>query len=796
MPTTASTTVLATNLGFPRIGAQRELKKTVEAYWSGAITKTELLQVGKDLRAKHWAIQRDSGLDHIPSNDFSYYDQVLDTIVALGAIPERYSALIPTGTSNGPIPSEDLLPAYFAMARGYQKDGIDVVAMEMTKWFDTNYHHIVPEFNETEMGYKLMSTKIVDEYLEAKALGIETRPVIIGPITIALLGKAKNPTPTTQADVVVKILPVYKQLLSLLIDSGCRWVQIDEPVLAAFDLTDEQKALFKVAYDDLWTVYSPSSLKVLIGTYFDSLRDNLTTATSLPIHALHIDLCRTPGKANAVSNDAEVDIANVVEKIKDTGIILSLGIVDSRNIWKTDLTRALCLLKIAVTALGPDRVWVAGSASLLHSPVDLSFETKLSADLKQWFAFAVQKLREIKTLAAALNGADVAAALAESDQVAESRRTSTKIHDQTVKDRCAAITPDQLSRKNPFSIREQVQKDAFGLPPFPTTTIGSFPQTAEIRSTRAQFKAGKLTKEDYTATIQAEIKKVVDFQLDADIDVLVHGEPERNDMVEYFGEQLSGFCFTQNGWVQSYGSRCVKPAIIYGDVSRPSPMTVQWSQYAQSLTAKPMKGMLTGPITILMWTFVRDDQPRQVTAQQLALAIRDEVADLEKGGITIIQIDEAALREGLPLRKSDHQHYLQWAVDSFKLASCCVEDKTQIHTHLCYSDFNLIISTLGALDTDSISIETSRSHMELLDAFVKYQYPNHIGPGVYDIHSPRVPTQAEMEDLLRLATKVLKPSSIWVNPDCGLKTRGWAEVEAALRLMVAAAKTLRAEHKE
>jgi 5-methyltetrahydropteroyltriglutamate--homocysteine methyltransferase len=782
---------LATNLGFPRIGAQRELKKAVESYWAGSISKADLLAVGAELRAKHWTLQKDAGLDHIPSNDFSYYDQVLDTILTLGAIPQRYSALVPKDVS---ISYEQLLPVYFAMARGYQNEGIDVTAMEMTKWFDTNYHFLVPEF-EPGLQFKLLSTKIVDEYREAKALGIETRPVIIGPVTIALLGKAKNPTESTQREIVTQIVPVYQQFFSLLIEAGCQWVQIDEPVLSAFDLTAEQRSLFKLAYDELATIYEPSTLKVLFATYFDSLRDNVDIATTLPINALHIDVCRTPGKANAVSNDAERDIATIVEKIKNTTVILSLGVVDARNIWKADLTKAFSLLKIAVEGLGLNRVWVAGSASLLHSPVDLSFETKLSGDLKQWFSFAVQKLTEIKTLAAGLNGADVTAAIAASDAVVESRRTSPKIHDQTVKDRCAAITPDQLQRKSPFTIREQVQREAFNLPLFPTTTIGSFPQTAEIRSTRAQFKAGKINEEDYTAKIQGEIQKVVDFQLDAGLDVLVHGEPERNDMVEYFGEQLSGFCFTQNGWVQSYGSRCVKPAIIYGDVSRPSPMTVKWSQYAQSLTSKPMKGMLTGPITILMWTFVRDDQPREDTAKQIALAIRDEVADLEKGGIKVIQIDEAALREGLPLRTSDHQHYLTWAVDAFKLSSCCVEDTTQIHTHMCYSDFNLIISSVGAMDTDSISIETSRSHMELLDAFVKYQYPNHIGPGVYDIHSPRVPSQAEMENLLQVAAKFIKPSSLWVNPDCGLKTRGWTEVDAALRAMVAAAKTLREQYK-
>ncbi len=757
--------VLATNLGFPRIGGKRELKKATESYWKGQSSLEELLATGRELRKRHWMMQKDAGLDHIPSNDFSFYDQVLDMACTLGCVPERYGW-------DGDMVDMD---TYFAMARGNDK----APAMEMTKWLDTNYHYIVPEF-EPGQTFKLSSNKIFDEFREANHAGIITRPVLVGPVTFLRLGKVKDES-VNRHDLLQNLLPVYEEILRELATCGAEWVQIDEPVLA-LDLCEGARKNFTEAYARLAAV-EPAQ-KILLATYFDGLRDNLDLAFGLPVDAVHLDLRRAPDQLDAA-----------LEKAGDK--ILSLGVIDGRNIWKNDLSASLDVIEKAVAKLGQDKVFAAPSCSLLHTPVDLDNETQMDEKIKSWLAFAKQKLSEISVLAkgATEGRGAVAAELAASDAVAEDRKTSKRIHNQAVKDRIAAITPDMLKRKSPFAERQKIQHERLNLPLYPTTSIGSFPQTQEIRKARAAFKRGEIDEAAYQQAMKDEIKAVVDYQHKIGIDVLVHGEPERNDMVEYFGEQLEGFTFSKFGWVQSYGSRCVKPPIIFGDVSRPVPMTVEWSKYAQSLTDKIMKGMLTGPVTILQWSFVRDDQPRMDTAKQIALAIRDEVADLEKAGIKMIQIDEAAFREGLPLRKADWNEYLRRAVENFRLTSCCVEDETQIHTHMCYSEFNDIIEAIGDMDADVISIETSRSQMELLDAFVEYKYPNEIGPGVYDIHSPRVPDKAEMVALLEKARKVLDVRQIWVNPDCGLKTRGWAEVEPALEYMVEAAKEMR-EHEQ
>lgn len=769
--------VLATNLGFPRIGDMRQLKKAVESYWKGKISKDELTATAKDLRAKNWKLQHEAGLDHIPSNDFAYYDQVLNMTAALGLVPSRYK-------HNG---GEVDLDTYFAMARGAQKDGLDVTAMEMSKWFDTNYHYIVPEF-EKGMEPKLCSEKIFRHYEEAKALGIETRPVLIGPATYTFIGKPHYEDFDHKA-FALKLIPVYNEILAGLAERGCKWVQIDEPIFS-LDLCEIGQGTIKAAYDAL---EKPESLSILVANYFESLKDNAELAFSLPVDAIHIDLCRGSGRANTTANDPNKDIEQAISLAGDKA--LSLGLIDGRNIWKNDLSDSFAKIEKAIAALGSDKVFVASSCSLLHSPVDLNSEEKLDSELKGWMAYATQKLDEIAILAKGANEGKpaIASEIEASDAAQSSRKSSTRIHNATVEQRVKAITPDMKERKSAFAARQKIQHAALNLPLYPTTTIGSFPQTAEIRKARADFKKGAIDEAAYKKAMEDEIKTVVDFQHECGLDVLVHGEPERNDMVEYFGEQLSGFAFSQYGWVQSYGSRCVKPPIIYGDVSRPTAMTVEWSKFAQEQTEQIMKGMLTGPITILQWSFVRDDQPRDATAKQIALAIRDEVKDLESAGIKMIQIDEAAFREGLPLRRADWKEYLDNAVENFRISSCCVEDETQIHTHMCYSEFNDVIDSIGAMDADVISIECSRSQMELLDAFIEYKYPNEIGPGVYDIHSPRVPSTGEMVDLLDKAKKNLDERQIWVNPDCGLKTRAWPETKAALKNMVEAAKEMRSK---
>jgi 5-methyltetrahydropteroyltriglutamate--homocysteine methyltransferase len=765
--------MLTHNLGYPRIGSHRELKKACEDYWSGRIGLNDLLQTGKNLRQENWLIQKNAGIDLIPCGDFSFYDHVLDLSLMVGAIPERYLTM-----RRNPRNTE--LDLGFAMARGYQKENLDLIAMEMTKWFDTNYHYIVPEFHKGQ-SFKLTSRKILDEFQEARDLGIRAKPVLIGPVSYLWLGKEKEAN-LHRLDLLGELLPVYAELLGELEKLGAEYIQMDEPFLV-MDLSDVARQAFVQAYGEINRAIS--KLKIILATYFEGLHDNTALAVSLPVQALHLDLVRSPEQLDRV-----LDLA-------PKGLTLSLGLVDGRNIWRNDFENSLTLISRAIDRVGRERVMLAPSCSLLHVPCDLEQEmneTSFPAEVKRWMAFARQKLVEVVTLARLAEPqthSRWARQFTENITDIESRRRSTLIHKPHIKDRVAAIIRSDTERRSPFPVRRQKQRVALNLPLFPTTTIGSFPQTDEVRRLRAQLRQGELPREQYEARIKAEIENAIRWQESVGLDVLVHGEFERNDMVEYFGEQLAGFAFTSNGWVQSYGSRCVKPPIIFGDVERKATMTVLWTEYAQSLTDKVVKGMLTGPITILQWSFVRDDQPRETTAMQIALAIRDEVSDLEKTGIRIIQIDEPAIREGLSLRRAEWEYYLQWAVKAFRLASSGVSDETQIHTHMCYSEFNDIIQDIAALDADVITIETSRSQMELLDAFVDFKYPNEIGPGVYDIHSPRVPSVDEMTALLEKALRFIPEKNLWVNPDCGLKTRQWPETRAAIENMVSAAQRMR-----
>src|SRR5690349_8221000 len=758
----------AHNLGFPPLGVARELKRATEGYWGGKVSLQDLLKTGAELRARPWRLQQDAAIELIPSNDFSYYDRVLDTCALVGAVPKRY------GWAGGPVD----LDTYFAMARGVQTGGRDVTAMEMTKWFDTNYHYIVPEF-EPGQTFRLSSSKPVDEFLEAKALGIPTKPVLIGPVTFLLLGKTRTARFDRLA-LLDALLPVYADLLSRLAAAGATWVQLDEPCLA-LDRTPVEREAFTRAYRFL--AERAPKVKLLVATYFGALDDNLTTALELPAAGLHVDAVRTGARL------AELLRAWPAGGGRE-GKVLSLGVIDGRNIWKADLAAALRQLEDALERAGAAQLWVAPSCSLAHVPIDLDLERRLDSELKGWLAFAKQKLVDVATLARALRDGreSVAAALEANDRVLAGRRISRRIHNPAVKQRARGVTEHDMRRVSPFAERRRKQ---LRLPLFPTTTIGSFPQTAEVRAARKQLHEGKLTAPEYDAFIAEQITRTLKLQEELGLDVLVHGEFERNDMVEYFGEQLEGFAFTEHGWVQSYGTRYVKPPIIYGDVSRPKAMTVRWSTFAQSKTARPVKGMLTGPVTILQWSFVRDDQPRAETAKQLALAIRDEVKDLEAAGIRVIQIDEPALREGLPLRRADWPAYLEWAVNAFRLATATVSDATQIHTHMCYSEFNDVIRVIEKMDADVISIENARSASELLEAFKEYRYPNEIGPGVYDIHSPRVPSTLEIVQAVKRMKEVLQDRQIWLNPDCGLKTRGWDETLASLRNLVQAARQLR-----
>ncbi|NMH86051.1 5-methyltetrahydropteroyltriglutamate--homocysteine S-methyltransferase [Flavivirga algicola] len=760
-----------TILGYPRIGSQRELKKANEAYWAGKISQKELLKVGSHIRKENWLLQKNTGIDYMPSNDFSFYDQVLDTCLSVGCIPKRYNKL----------KHENQLDLYFAMARGIQNEDIDCTAMEMTKWFDTNYHYIVPEF-EREQNFEFFSSKIIDEYKEALELGIKTKPVLIGPVTFLLLGKEKE-AGFHKLSLLDKLLPVYFEIISRLTSLDVEYIQFDEPCLA-LDLNEQERLAIKSSYEKINTKFP--NLKIFLANYFDCYGDNLDTVLQLPINTLHLDLVRCQLQLNDILESKNFNLTTK----------LSLGLVDGRNIWKNNFDDSLQTIELAVSKIGEENVWISTSCSLLHCPYDLDLETNetnLDPEIKQWLAFSKQKLQEIRTLKglASSNYNEFQNEFKENKQAHANRKTSLLIHSTHVKSRVLALNDSYSQRKSTFKNRQTKQKSALNLPLFPTTTIGSFPQTKEVRSWRSKFKKGILSPSKYDSLIAKETKESIRFQEEIGIDVLVHGEFERNDMVEYFGERLNGFAFSSFGWVQSYGSRCVKPPILFGDVSRESAMTVKWSAYAQSLTDLPVKGMLTGPVTILQWSFVRNDQPRQITCNQIALAIRDEVVDLENNGIKIIQIDEPAIREGLPLRKEAWKTYLDWAVKAFRISASGVKDETQIHTHMCYSEFNDIINSIAAMDADVITIETSRSEMELLEAFVNFKYPNEIGPGVYDIHSPRVPSVQEIEHLLLKAKNVLPKEHIWVNPDCGLKTRNWPETKTALENMVKAAKQQR-----
>jgi len=750
------------NLGFPRIGAKRELKFSLESFWKGESTEANLLDLGRKIRADNWSSQQ--SLDLTPVGDFSFYDHVLDMSFTLGNLPKRVKGLDGSELDN-----------YFRIARGRSSQDSAcqcIHAGEMTKWFDTNYHYIVPEVTaDTE--FALNPQRLLSQVKEAQGQGVKVKPVIIGPVTYLKLCKEKDGS--NRLDLLPKLLPVYVDLLEQLAGLAVEWVQIDEPALVT-DLDTDWKEAYRAAY----AVFSKSSVKCLLTTYFGDLRDNLTLALSLPVQGIHIDAIRATHEVKEVLS------------LLGSDQILSLGVIDGRNIWKTDLNKQLEWLTPLAKDLG-ERLWLAPSCSLLHVPVDLESEVAFDVEIRNWLAFAKQKLIELSVLGHALNqGRDsVSEALFANQQAILSRQTSTRVHQSSVKAAVAAINVTLGQRQSPYGDRVKKQSAHLHLPRFPTTTIGSFPQTPEIRKTRLAFKNQEISVEAYQEKMQAEIAYAVAEQEALGLDVLVHGEAERNDMVEYFGEQLDGYTFSQFGWVQSYGSRCVKPPILFGDIRRPKAMTVAWTLYAQSLTDKPMKGMLTGPVTILNWSFVRDDQPRKDTCLQLALAMREEVKDLEAAGVKIIQIDEAALREGLPLRQSDWQTYLDWAVEAFRITANGVQDETQIHTHMCYSEFNDIIESIAQMDADVITIETSRSDMELLDVFEAFEYPNEIGPGVYDIHSPNIPSQEEMVSLMKKAAERIPAERLWVNPDCGLKTRRWEEVIPALSNMVAAAKALR-----
>ncbi|MBE5201855.1 5-methyltetrahydropteroyltriglutamate--homocysteine S-methyltransferase [Pectobacterium quasiaquaticum] len=744
-------------LGFPRVGLRRELKKAQESYWAGNATQEELLTVGRELRARHWQQQKDAGVDLLPVGDFAWYDHVLTTSLLLGNVPARHQ------NEDGSVDLDTL----FRIGRGRAPTGQPAAAAEMTKWFNTNYHYMVPEFTKGQQ-FKLTWTQLLDEVDEALALGHKIKPVLLGPVTYLWLGKVKGEQ-FDRLSLLQDILPVYQQVLAELAKRGIEWVQIDEPALV-LELPQAWLAAFKPAYDAL-----QGQVKLLLTTYFDSVSQNLETIKTLPVQGLHVDLVH--GKDDAATLSTQLP-ANWV---------LSLGVINGRNVWRADLSNWFERLQPLV---GTRDLWLGSSCSLLHSPIDLSVEVRLDDEVKSWFAFAIQKCAELSLLSQALNSGNGQALGAYSAPI-RARRTSTRVNNAAVAQRLAAITAQDSQRQNVYSVRADAQRERFNLPAWPTTTIGSFPQTTEIRGLRLDFKQGRLDGNHYRTGISEHIKQAVAEQERLGLDVLVHGEAERNDMVEYFGEHLDGFVFTQNGWVQSYGSRCVKPPVIIGDVSRPEAITVEWAKYAQSLTDKPMKGMLTGPVTILCWSFPREDVTRETIAKQIALALRDEVADLEAAGIGIIQIDEPALREGLPLHRSDWDAYLTWAVDAFRLNAAVAKDDTQIHTHMCYCEFNDIMDSIAALDADVITIETSRSDMELLESFEEFEYPNEIGPGVYDIHSPNVPSVEWMEDLLKKAAQRIPAERLWVNPDCGLKTRGWPETRQALANMVQAAQRLR-----
>jgi 5-methyltetrahydropteroyltriglutamate--homocysteine methyltransferase len=750
------------NLGFPRIGKKRELKFSVEAYWAGKISQAELQAQGRVIRAENWALQADAGIELLPVGDFAWYDHVLSTSLLLGAVPKRHQ-------------SNDIdLDTLFRIGRGRAPSGCSCAASEMTKWFNTNYHYIVPELNADQQ-FELTWTELFSQVNEAQALGYNTKPVLVGPVTYLYLAKSAD-TEFDKLSLLEGVLSVYKQVLIKLAEQGVEWVQIDEPILG-LDLTADYKQALKISFDAL----SNQGVKLLLATYFDSVEENFTDIAQYPVDGVHFDCVA-----------AKPDYA-VLDNLLKPEQVLSLGVVDGRNIWRADLEAVYQQVKDVGQQRG-DNLWLAPSCSLLHTPVDLEQEEKLDDELRSWLAFAKQKGQELTLLKNAILSGNNAELIVYSEPV-KARFTSTRVNNQQVQQRVKALTPQNAQRNNVFSVRIKKQQAALNLPLLPTTTIGSFPQTPAIRKARRDFKAGVLSVAEYQWQMQSEIRYAVEEQEALDLDVLVHGEAERNDMVEYFGELLEGFAFTQFGWVQSYGSRCVKPPIIWGDISRIKPMTVAWTQYAQSLTSKKMKGMLTGPVTILFWSFIRDDLDKPTIANQIALALRDEVVDLQNAGINIIQIDEPAFREGMPLKASQWQAYLEWAAYSFKVSASGVNDETQIHTHMCYAEFNDIIAAIADMDADVITIETSRSNMELLHAFENFNYPNDIGPGVYDIHTPNVPDIAWIKALIHKAAGKIPVERLWVNPDCGLKTRAWEETRQALNNMVKATKELRKELK-
>ncbi|MBI4193507.1 MAG: 5-methyltetrahydropteroyltriglutamate--homocysteine S-methyltransferase [Betaproteobacteria bacterium] len=748
------------NLGYPRIGPRRELKRALEAFWRGELGETGLRAAGAGLRKDNWLAQRDAGIDLMPVGDFAWYDHVLTTAAMLGHVPPRF----------GDAGRVDLR-TYFAMARGADH----APALEMTKWFDTNYHYLVPEFDRDTRS-RLDASWLIEDAREARALGIPVKPVVLGPLTYLWLGKARE-RGFDRLDLLSDVLAAYRELLAELKREGIEWAQLDEPALV-LDLPLRWHEQLEKAYDAL----AGAAPKLMLATYFGGVERFADRIKGLPVAGVHLDLVRAPQQLDAFMNGFPGDK------------VLSAGIVDGRNVWRCDLEHAFERLELLRAQLR-ERLWLAPSCSLLHCPMSLAGETRLDHEVKGWVAFAREKLEEIAVLKRGLNEGRRAITyeIAVSNGARSNRARSKRLHDPAASARLAALAPQAERRKSPFDSRRCVQDDRLRLPRFPATTIGSFPQTPAIREARRAFRAGEIGEEAYKMRIRDEIGTAIARQEALDLDVLVHGEAERNDMVEYFGEQLAGFAFTANGWVQSYGSRCVKPPIIYGDVSRPHPMTVEWATYAQSLAKKPVKGMLTGPVTMLQWSFVRDDQPRATTALQIALAIRDEALDLENSGIKVIQIDEPALREGLPLERAEWAAYLEWATRAFRIAANGVRDETQVHAHMCYAEFADILPAIASLDADVITIETSRSAMDLLDAFGESGYPNAVGPGVYDIHSPRVPGTSEMIALLEKARAAIPDDRLWVNPDCGLKTRGWPEVKSALANMVSAARRLRAQ---
>jgi 5-methyltetrahydropteroyltriglutamate--homocysteine methyltransferase len=760
--------------GFPRIGAERELKFATEGYWRGEVAEAELLEVAKRIRLDNWRFMQGAGIDLIPSNDFSLYDQVLDTIALVGAVPDRY----------GHGPGRVGLDTYFAMARGRQADGVDVTAMEMTKWFDTNYHYIVPELGP-DTSFSLSSTKPFDEHAEAmEELGIDTVPVLVGPVSFLLLGKSADGVSENfdRLGLLEPLLEVYGELIERLAGQGATWVQLDEPCFVE-DRSERELDALRLAYEELARVHERT--RICVKTYFDHVGDAYGVLRDLPVEGIGLDLHRGPQNVERIANEGGLEDQ-----------WLFAGIVDGRNVWINELEHSLDLLGGLRDRC--DELVVTTSCSLLHTPLDLNAEPAsdvLDDELRSWMAFARQKVGEVVTLARGLGeGREaIATELDANDRALEDRRISQRTRNPEVRQRVEALTEADARRQSAFETRREAQRARLQLPLFPTTTIGSYPQTAEIRQARAALREGELDQAAYHGRMRSEVERVISFQEDVGLDVLVHGEPERNDMVQYFAEQMEGYVFTQNAWVQSYGSRYVRPPILFGDVSRPTPMTTDWIAFAQSLTSKPVKGMLTGPVTMLQWSFVRDDQERSETCEQLALAIRDEVGDLEAQGTKVIQVDEPAIREGLPLRRDRWSEYLEWAVHCFRIATSGVNDETQIHTHMCYSDFGDIMEQIQQMDADVLLIEAARSRMELLQDWERTGYELEIGPGVYDIHSPRVPPAEEMAELLQAAARVLPPEQLWVNPDCGLKTRAWPETEAALRNLVQAARQVREE---